>query len=118
VHYSLSLSLFHFKELNADMKLRNYFVTLGANLKSLMGKICAFDLLVSANLPLNPPAKYSSVRAEHWRHFSNTLFGSVCPSIPTGREHFETPRIYPTQEPLYRSLCDCTEIWRGKDMRI
>jgi hypothetical protein len=37
---SLSLSLsFIFKELNADMKLRNYFITLGADLKSLMGKI-------------------------------------------------------------------------------
>jgi hypothetical protein len=42
VRYSLSLSLSHthtLKELNADMKLRNYFITLGANLKSLMGKI-------------------------------------------------------------------------------
>ncbi len=36
---SLSLSLSYLKELNADMELRNHFVTLGANLKSLMGKI-------------------------------------------------------------------------------
>lgn len=34
----------HFKELDADMKLRNYFITLGVSLKSLMGKIWTLSL--------------------------------------------------------------------------